>query len=139
MIGATAAIAWRLAGREAACAALLLAVFGLPGMGQFRPGRIDHHNVQIALAALSVAATVWSDRKPFAAWAAGAVTGLALAIGLEGLPILALCGAALAVSFVLDPGAAARAARLWAVARRQHGGGVPGQRRPRSLDGRRLR
>jgi hypothetical protein len=77
-------------------------------MGQFRPGRIDHHNVQIALALLSVAATVWSDRKPWAAWAAGAVTGLALAIGLEGLPILALCGAALAVSFVLDPGAAAR-------------------------------
>jgi hypothetical protein len=109
MIGATAAIAWRLAGREAACAALLLAVFGLPGMGQFRPGRIDHHNVQIALAALAVAATVWSDRKPWAAWAAGAVTGLALAIGLEGLPILALCGAAHALCFVLDHGAAARA------------------------------
>jgi hypothetical protein len=108
MIGATAAIAWRLAGREAACAALLLAVFGLPGMGQFRPGRIDHHNVQIALAALAVAATAWSDRKPWAAWAAGAVTGLALAIGLEGLPILVLCGVALAVGFVLDHAAASR-------------------------------
>ncbi len=108
MIGATAAIAWRLGGREAACAALLLAVFGLPGMGQFRPGRIDHHNVQIALAALAVAATVWSDRKPWTAWAAGAVTGLALAIGLEGLPILGLCGVAMAVNFVLDPAAAAR-------------------------------
>jgi hypothetical protein len=108
-IGAAAAIAWRLAGREAACAALLLAVFGLPGMGQFRPGRIDHHNVQIALAVLSVAAAVWSDRKAWAAWAAGAVTGLALAIGLEGLPILALGGAAIALRFVLDPAAAAQA------------------------------
>ncbi len=108
-IGAAAAIAWRLAGREAACAALLLAAFGLPGMGQFRPGRIDHHNVQIALALLSVAATVWSDRKPWAAWAAGAVTGLALAIGLEGLPILALCGSAIALRFVLDPAAATSA------------------------------
>src|ERR1700680_2537116 len=96
-IGGSAAIAWRIAGREAACVALLLAVFGLPGMGQFRPGRIDHHNVQIALAMLAVAATVWSDRKPWAAWAAGAVTGLALAIGLEGLPILALCGSAIAL------------------------------------------
>ena len=108
-IGAAAAIAWRLAGREAACAALLLAAFGLPGMGQFRPGRIDHHNVQIALALLSVAATVWSDRKPWAAWAAGAVTGLALAIGLEGLPILALCGSAIALRVVLDPAAATSA------------------------------
>jgi hypothetical protein len=108
-IGAAAAIAWRLAGREAACAALLLAVFGLPGMGQFRPGRIDHHNVQIALAVLSVAAAAWSDRKAWAAWAAGAVTGLALAIGLEGLPLLALGGAAIALRFVLDADAAASA------------------------------
>lgn len=108
-IGAAAAIAWRLAGREAACAALLLAAFGLPGMGQFRPGRIDHHNVQIALALVSVAATVWSDRKPWAAWAAGAATGLALAIGLEGLPILALCGSAIALRVVLDPAAATSA------------------------------
>jgi hypothetical protein len=105
MIGATAAIAWRLGGYAAACAALLLAVFGLPGMGQFRPGRIDHHNVQIALAVLSVAAAVWSDRKAWAAWAAGAVTGLGLAIGLEGLPVLGLSGAAIALRFVLDPAA----------------------------------
>jgi hypothetical protein len=107
-IGAAAAIAWRLAGREAACVVLLLGVFGLPGMGQFRPGRIDHHNVQIALTTLAVAATVWSDRVRWAAWSAGAVTGLVLAIGLEGLPILALCGAALALHYVFDPGAAAR-------------------------------
>ena len=58
----TAAIAWRLAGREAALVALLLALVGLPALNQFRPGRIDHHNVQIALSVLAVAATVWSDR-----------------------------------------------------------------------------
>ena len=96
MIGATAAIAWRLAGREAACVALLLAVFGLPGMGQFRPGRIDHHNVQIALAALAVAATVWSDRKRL-----GRLGGRrghrarARRSGSKSLPILALCGVAI--------------------------------------------
>jgi hypothetical protein len=105
-IGGSAAIAWRIAGREAACVALLLAVFGLPGMGQFRPGRIDHHNVQIALAVLTVAATVWSDRLRFAAPLAGAITGLALAIGLESLPLLALCGMAFALRYVLDPAAA---------------------------------
>jgi hypothetical protein len=107
VMGGATAIAWRMAGREAAYVALLLAVFGLPGMGQFRPGRIDHHNVQIALAVLVLAATVWSDRLRFAAPLAGTVTGLALAIGLESLPLLALCGAAIASRYVFDPAAAA--------------------------------
>ena len=113
VIGGAAAIAWRMAGREAACVALLLAVFGLPGMGQFRPGRIDHHNVQIALAVLVVAATVWSDRLRFAAALAGAITGLALAIGFESLPMLALCGVAFALRYVFDPVAAAAPLRAY--------------------------
>src|SRR5689334_24732430 len=87
----TAAIAWRIAGREAALIALLLAVIGLPAFHQFRPGRIDHHNVQIALSMLAVAATVWSNRVRWTAFAAGAVTGLAMAVGLECLPYLLVC------------------------------------------------
>src|SRR5262245_2942619 len=106
-IGGAVAIAWRLAGRDAAVILLLLAVFGMPGMGQFRPGRIDHHNVQIALAVLAVAATVWSDRLRWAAWAAGAVTALALAIGFEGLPLLVLCAGAFTLRFVMNHEAAA--------------------------------
>jgi len=115
VIGGGAAVAWRIAGREAAYIVLLLAVFGLPGMGQFRPARIDHHNVQLALAVLVIAATVWSDRLRFAAPLAGAITGLALAIGLESLPMLALCGAAFGLRYVFDPVAAAplRAYGLW--------------------------
>jgi len=97
----TCAIAWRIAGREAAIVALLMAVIGLPAFHQFRPGRIDHHNVQIALSVLAVAATVWSDRVRWAAVAAGAVTGLAMAIGLECLPYLAVCAAAFATRYVV--------------------------------------
>ena len=48
-MGGAAAIAWRIAGREAAVIALLLGTLGLQALSQFRPGRIDHHNVQIAL------------------------------------------------------------------------------------------
>ena len=48
-IAGMAAIAWRIAGREAAMVALLLALAGVPAYQQFTPGRIDHHNVQIAL------------------------------------------------------------------------------------------
>ncbi len=101
-----AAIAWRLAGREAALLALLLAVAGVPAYQQFTPGRIDHHNVQIAVTILTLAAVVWSDRVRWCAIAAGALTGLGLAIGFEGLPYLAACGAALAVRYVVDAGSA---------------------------------
>ena len=110
-IAATAAIAWRIAGREAAAVALLMAVVGLPALHQFRPGRIDHHNVQMALSLIVLAATLWSDRVRWAAAAAGAVTGLALGIGLESLPYLMICGAAFAVRYVLDPRGAEPAAR----------------------------
>jgi len=109
-IGGAAAIGWRIAGREAALIALLLAAVGLPAFQQFRPGRIDHHNVQIALSVLAVAATVWSDRVRWAAAAAGAVTGLAMAIGLECFPYLAVCGAAFAARYVIDARAAGAAA-----------------------------
>jgi hypothetical protein len=105
-IAGGAAIAWRIAGREAALVTLLLAVAGLPALHQFRPGRIDHHNVQIALTMLVVAATVWSDRVRFAAAAAGALTALALAIGLESLPYIAVCAAAFALRFIADRSAA---------------------------------
>ena len=101
-----AAIAWRIAGREAALLVLLLAIFDTPGLQQFRPSRIDHHNVQIALAMLTVAATVWSDRLRGAAWAAGALTGLGLAVGLEALHIYALCGAAFVLHYVVTRDAA---------------------------------
>ena len=110
VMGGAAAIAWRIGGRQAALLTLLLAVVGLPAFHQFRPGRIDHHNVQIALTALAVGATVWSDRVRWASIAAAAVTGLALAIGLECLPYLLVCAAAFAVRYVLDRDAARAAA-----------------------------
>jgi hypothetical protein len=101
-IAGAAAIALRLAGRQAASAALLLLAVGLPAFQQFKPGRIDHHNVQIALTMLIVAATVWSDRLRWTAWAAGALSGLALAIGLESAPFVVIAGAAFAARYVLD-------------------------------------
>jgi len=108
------AAAWRLAGRDAAIVALLLAMAGLPAFQQFLPGRIDHHNVQIALAVLVLATTVWSDRRPWTAWAAGALSGLALAIGLENLIFVALCGAAFALRYAVDRTAAGALVRYGA-------------------------
>lgn len=104
LIGTTA-IAHRLAGREGALIALLFAVLGLPAFPQFTPGRIDHHNVQIALSLFALAATAWSDRVRWAAVAAGLSSGLAMAIGFECLPFLVVCGAAFALRFVFEPAA----------------------------------
>lgn len=101
-IAGMAAVAWRLAGREGALIALLLAIVGVPAYQQFTPGRIDHHNVQIALTLLAVAATVWSDRIRAAAYAAGGISGLALAVGFECAPYIAGCGAALALRYAFD-------------------------------------
>jgi hypothetical protein len=102
MAGATA-LAWRVAGRDAAPIALVLTAVGLPAFAHFAPGRIDHHNVQIALAVLLVAAVVWSDRERWAAAAAGVLTGAAMAIGFEGLPYIVLAGASLALRFIFTP------------------------------------
>jgi hypothetical protein len=101
MAGA-AAIAWRLAGREAALIVLLFVFLGAPAYERFNPGRIDHHNVQIALTLLTIAATVWSDRVRGCAVAAGLLTGLACTIGLESLPFLVLCAIAFAWRYAAD-------------------------------------
>ena len=64
--------------------------------------------MQIALAVATLGAAVWSDRLRWAAWAAGGLTGLALAIGLESLPYLATCGVAFAIRFIVAPAGADR-------------------------------
>lgn len=114
MIGVVA-MSWRLAGRQAALVALLLLAVGLPVFEQFRPGRIDHHNVQIALTLLIVSAAVWADRKRHAAWAAGLLSGLAFAIGFESAPIVAVAGAAFVGRYIVEP-ATAQALAAYAIA-----------------------
>jgi hypothetical protein len=106
MAGAIA-IAWRLGGRAAGLALLFVVVFGLPAFVQFRPGRIDHHAVQIALALLTIAAAIWADRVRWTAWGAGALSGFALAIGVESLPFIVVAGAAFALRYAADRGHAA--------------------------------
>jgi hypothetical protein len=101
-IGAMTSIAWRIAGREAAMIALLFALIGVPAYQQFTPGRVDHHNVQIALTLIVIACIVWSDRKRWTAMLAGLISGLALAIGFESAPYLVVGGAALALRAVFD-------------------------------------
>jgi hypothetical protein len=99
---AALAIARRLGGKVAvfACAFLLLSNTQL--YVQFRPGRIDHHNVQITLAAIAAACAMAKEQRTRFAALAGVASGLGLAIGIEALAFHALAGASFAIAAGID-------------------------------------
>ncbi len=82
------AMAKRAGGRPAAWGTLAVSAFAVQATIQFIPGRIDHHNVQIALALGTLACALWSDERRAAAAGAGVLGGLDLTIGLEALPLI---------------------------------------------------
>jgi hypothetical protein len=98
----TVALGWRLGGRAAAYVVLLLLLFGLPAFIQFRAGRIDHHDVQITSAILTLATAIYADRVRWTAWAAGALSALALAIGFESMPFVVAAGGLFSLRFISD-------------------------------------
>lgn len=67
--------------------------------GKFKPGAIDHHNVQLAIFALSVA--ILLDRTyPWIAYGfAGFLSALALAIGAETTPLIAVVCTIVAITW----------------------------------------
>lgn len=85
VLAALARIAERLAGAKAAIVVLVLTLLAAELYGEFAPGNIDHHNVQLALAAWLLVFLVEQR-----AAAAAAVVALALGVGLESLPYCAL-------------------------------------------------
>jgi hypothetical protein len=108
---AALAAARRLGGAAAVFACLLFLLLYQPAFLQFRPGRIDHDNVQIAFAAIAFAGALAVDRGRWGAIAAGAGTGLLLNIGLEALPFAAILGASIGVRAALTPALASAALR----------------------------
>lgn len=87
----------RQGGPWAAAFAVLLAATSAIAITQFRPGRVDHHNVQILCAVGGVILLSQAFRVPRAGWAAGALIGLGLAVGYEAIalvvPVLVLAAA----------------------------------------------
>ena len=97
----TIAIAIRIGGRIAAWPVLVFSVLATPGHVLFTPGRIDHHNVQIALAVLSIAAALWVGKNRYAPYAAGFLVAAMLAIGLENIPLTVMTGLIVVGHFIL--------------------------------------
>lgn len=87
-----------------AAAALMIVNLGLFS-GQFRPGRVDHHNVQIAFALIAMAGAMQPSHRRGAALGAGVASGLGLAMGLEALFFQVAIAGLVAFRFVRDPAA----------------------------------
>lgn len=103
MFGAYAVILYRgvrsTFGGRAALLALLVATQTLGVTVQFAAGRVDHHDVQLTVILAIALALIRGDGR--AGLAAGALAALSLAVGLEGLPFLAVGALFLAGDWVL--------------------------------------
>lgn len=87
-------IACRLGGDWAALPALYLTATCSPAISQFVPGRIDHHNVQIALT-LWLLAVLFDPPAPARGVRLAVISAVMMAVGMETLPFVVF--AALAV------------------------------------------
>jgi hypothetical protein len=114
LYAAVGSAAATLAGQRARIAGIVLAFLGAPFLGQFIPGRIDHHAPQILLLVLMVGASLaaFDPGEARKAAAAGCFAALSLAISLENLPFILVVAAAWPLSFALR-GAPARDALAW--------------------------
>jgi hypothetical protein len=102
----------RLAGRIAGMLAPILVMACVPALMLFAPGRIDHHNLQLAGSLWLVALILRPNRGARAGIAAGLVAAVVLAIGLEMIVI----EAAVSLFVALDWALRGRAARSFAQA-----------------------
>ena len=93
-------LARRLGGGRAVLPAAVMLAVGLPLYVQFAPGRVDHHNAQIALCLLAAAGAAQGGVR--GAVVAGAAVALGLAVGLEALLFCALIAGAIALRLVFD-------------------------------------
>lgn len=96
----------RLVDRRAWAFAAALLICAPSTMNMFMPTRIDHHGWQLAFLALTLAGLV-DERRARGGVTVGLASAASLAIGLEMLPYLALCGGFGVLRWVMDRGEAA--------------------------------
>ncbi len=92
-------IARSLGGKAAVFVCAVLLATNVQLYVQFRPGRIDHHDLQITMALIAAACSLASARRERWAMLAGAATGLGLAVGIEALAFQAIVGASYGLRF----------------------------------------
>lgn len=103
-------------GAPARVIALILAFLFVLGVNRFQPGSIDHHNVQLGLIAIITACLIQPDRPAFAHAVAGIAAALAIAIGAETTPHVAIVALIVALQWLWLGEPARAAARAFALA-----------------------
>jgi hypothetical protein len=96
LMAATALAGFRIGGRHAMLMAVGLAVLFAAAIIRFRPGALDHHNVQLVLAIFITAMLIDPLARASNFVAAAAACGVAMQIGAETTPLVAV--AAMTVS-----------------------------------------
>lgn len=102
LLPAAGFLGWRIAGRAGGLLAMIGAAFAAYLVTVYAPGRIDHHNIQIALAIAVIACLAAEPARLRPAVLAGVFSGIGLSIGMETLPYLALGGVVMALRWALD-------------------------------------
>ena len=101
LMAACGSAAATLGGARARIAAIVFCCLGAPFLGQFIPGRIDHHAPQILLLVLMTGATLRAlGGHVLSATAAGFCAAFSLSISLENVPFIAILAAAYPLAFV---------------------------------------
>jgi len=93
---------YRLGGKGSMVIGLILSVLFLAAIVRFRPGAIDHHNVQLVLAVFMTAMLIDPLARASNFAAAAVAGGLALAIGAETTPLVAVSAIVVAVLWAID-------------------------------------
>ncbi len=102
LMASIALAAFRLGGRNAMLIALVIATCMVLELIRFRPGGIDHHNVQMVLVAAIAAFLLDPDRRASNFAAAGLAAALALTIGAETTPVIAAACVIVAIMWAMD-------------------------------------
>lgn len=89
-----------LAGPSGRLIGLALALLSVLVINRFQPGSIDHHNVQLGLIAVIAACLILPGRPPLAHAVAGVASALAIAIGAETTPLIAVVAAIVAAQWL---------------------------------------
>ena len=102
LMASIALAAFRLGGRNAMLIALVIATCMVLELIRFRPGGIDHHNVQMVLVAAIAAFLLDPARRASNFAAAGLAAAFALTIGAETTPAIAAACVIVAVLWAVD-------------------------------------
>jgi hypothetical protein len=89
-----------LAGASGRLIALLLAFLFVLSINRFQPGSIDHHNVQLGLVAVIAACLIMPGRSAMAHAVAGFAAAMAIAIGAETTPHIAVIALIVALQWL---------------------------------------